>query len=149
MYYLGIDPGKNGALCVLDSHGDIVRLDKMAPTPTELRELFDRLQELQPLYCIIERVGGMPGQGGAAMFNFGYNYGQLIQCLTDYGIPHKEVVPAKWQTAEGCRGLKNESKTAHKNRIKDKAKRLYPKAKVTLATADAIMIARYALSLQV
>ena len=46
----------------------------------------------------------------------------------------------------GCRGKSGESKTAHKNRIKDMAKRKYPNVKITLATADAVMIACYALT---
>ena len=145
--YLGIDPGKHGGLCVLNSSGDIVVLHTMPQTPTDLTLLLGELYEHHsPLVCAIERVGGKPGQGGVAMFNFGYNYGQLIQCLTDSNIAHTEILPAKWQTAMGCRGKRGESKTAHKNRIKDMAKRKYPNVKITLATADAVMIACYALT---
>lgn len=145
--YLGIDPGKHGGLCVLNSSGDIVALHNMPQTPTDLKRLLGDLYVLHyPLVCAIERVGGMPGQGGAAMFAFGYNYGQLIQCLTDSNIAHTEVLPAKWQTAMGCRGKRGETKTAHKNRIKDMVSRRYPKLKITLATADAVMIACYALA---
>ena len=145
--YLGIDPGKHGGLCVLDSSGDIVALHTMPQTPTDLKQLLGNISATHsPLVCAIERVGGMPGQGGAAMFSFGYNYGQLIQCLTDSNIAHTEVLPAKWQTAMGCRGKSGEGYTAHKNRIKDMAARKFPNVKITLATADAVMIACYALT---
>ena len=146
---LGIDPGKHGGMCVLSLNGDILELHKMPATPSELNELiFHLISEYYPLQCYIERVSGMPGQGGAAMFNFGYNYGMLIQCLTDEMVPHTEVLPAKWQSAMGCRGKTGESKTAHKNRIKDIAKRKFPKEKITLATADAVMIACYGFTQQ-
>lgn len=148
MYILGIDPGKNGGLCILSTDiNDVVMLDKMPQTPTDLSNKLESIREnFWPIKCYLEKVGGMPGQGGVAMFNFGYNFGQLVQALTDYKIPHELVTPQKWQTATYCRGKSGESKTAHKNRIKDMAKRKYPNVKITLATADAVMIACYALA---
>ena len=148
MYILGIDPGKNGGLCILSTDiNDVVMLDKMPQTPTDLSNKLESIREnFWPIKCYLEKVGGMPGQGGVAMFNFGYNFGQLVQALTDYKIPHELVTPQKWQTATYCRGKSGESKTAHKNRIKDMAKRKFPNVKITLATADAVMIACYALA---
>ena len=145
MYILGIDPGKNGGLCILSTDtNDVVMLDKMPQTPTDLSNKLESIREnFWPIKCYLEKVGGMPGQGGAAMFTFGYNFGQLVQALTDYKIPHELVTPQKWQTATYCRGKSGESKTAHKNRIKDTAKRLYPQSKITLWGADAVMIAQY------
>ena len=148
MYILGIDPGKNGGLCILSTDiNDVVMLDKMPQTPTDLSNKLESIREnFWPIKCYLEKVGGMPGQGGVAMFNFGYNFGQLVQALTDYKIPHELVTPQKWQTATYCRGKSGESKTSHKNRIKDMAKRKFPNVKITLATADAVMIACYALA---
>lgn len=145
MYILGIDPGKNGGLCILSTDiNDVVMLDKMPQTPTDLSNKLESIREnFWPIKCYLEKVGGMPGQGGVAMFTFGYNFGQLVQALTDYKIPHELVTPQKWQTATYCRGKSGESKTAHKNRIKDTAKRLYPQSKITLWGADAVMIAQY------
>jgi hypothetical protein len=78
------------------------------------------------------------------MFNFGANYGALRMALTAAGIPFEEVVPGVWQ-----RGLnipprkKTEGKTAWKNRLKAKAQQLFPSVKITLATADALLIAEF------
>lgn len=41
------------------------------------------------------------------------------------------------------KGVGDETKTAFKNRLKAKASQLYPSLKVTLATADALLIATY------
>lgn len=145
MYILGIDPGKNGGLCILSTDiNDVISLEKMPQTPTDLSEKFDIIRnDFWPIKCYIEKVGGMPGEGSVGMFNFGYNFGQLIQALTDYKIPHELVTPQKWQTTMKCRGKSRESYTAHKNRIKDIAKRLHPLSKITLWGADAVMIAEY------
>lgn len=52
-----------------------------------------------------------------------------------------------WTRCERCKGIKKvggESKQSFKNRLKDKAQQLFPREKVTLATADALLIAEYA-----
>lgn len=145
MYILGIDPGKNGGLCILSTDiNDVILLEKMPQTPTDISNKLEVIRDdYWPIKCYLEKVGGMPGQGGVAMFNFGYNFGQLVQALTDYKIPHELVTPQKWQSVMNLRGKSGESKTAHKNRIKDTASRLHPLSKVTLWGADAVMIAEY------
>ena len=60
------------------------------------------------------------------------------------GIPFEEVIPRTWQKGVGItpRG-KGETKTRFKNRLKAKASQLFPKVNVTLATADALLIAEF------
>lgn len=100
-------------------------------------------------FAVIEQVGGFHRGGedrqpGSAMFKFGQSYGGLRMALTAARIPWEPCTPAKWQ-----RGLtipqktKQETPRAWKNRLKATAQRLFPGAHVTLATADAILIAEY------
>lgn len=165
--YLGIDPGAGGGLAVID--GTRVRLTPMPATEKDLWEWFEIWDPLldpeEPLsvHACLEQVGGYlkpvgtaaeatatgwAGGGaanGTAMFRFGTSYGALRMALTAAGIPWELATPAKWQRALGIPSRKkSETRTQHKNKLKSLAQRLYPQAKVTLQTADALLLAEYA-----
>jgi len=94
--------------------------------------------------AIIEKVHSMPGQGVASMFKFGMGYGQLRMALVSASISFETVTPRTWQKAFGIiPRAKTESKTDFKNRLKAKAQELFPKANMTLAVCDAVLIAEY------
>lgn len=98
------------------------------------------------VFAVIERVSGYVGeaQPGSAAFKFGQSYGGLRMALVAAGIPFEEVTPQVWQRKMGVTPRrKDESKTAWKNRLKAKAQQLYPGVKVTLATADALLLAEF------
>ena len=77
---MGIDPGKNGGIAVFSMDiGKVVEVIKMPETPQELLQ-FLRLYSINAV-CYLEKVGGMPGQGGSAMFNFGKGFGHLEMAL--------------------------------------------------------------------
>lgn len=145
--YLGIDPGKNGGLAIVGAREDAT---KMPGTERDLWDCFARLAEdtgLHP-HAVIEKVGGYirgsQGNIGSAMFNFGVGYGMLKMALVAAHIPFEEVTPRTWQKSVGISPKrKAESKQQFKNRIKGIAQRLFPNLQVTLATADALLIAEY------
>lgn len=144
--YLGIDPGKAGGLAALI--GDRVILSKMPDTEKDVLDWFERVSiEPSPLtYAAIEKVWGHIGQNqpGSRMFNFGWGYGGLRMALLAYQIPFEEVTPRTWQKVLGIPSKKKvETKTHWKNRLKAVAQRLFPKEDVTLATADALLIAEF------
>lgn len=140
--YLGIDPGASGGLAV--------RCDgyamgyKMPETERDLSNLF---AELWPgiNMALIERVHSFPGQGVASSFTFGQNYGFLRGMLIAYDIPFEEVTPQRWQKALGIPPSRGKSKTEHKNILKGVAQQLFPALHITLATADSLLIAEYAM----
>ena len=78
--FLGIDPGKKGAIAALDSSGEIVALARFSEAETDGRialivgDLIAALPEAQ-ICATIEKVGAMPGQGVTSMFSFGRAYG--------------------------------------------------------------------------
>lgn len=133
--YIGIDPGKSGAIAAL--YDDIYPcLCKLSQTDTDVYDWL-RGHDLSIATAVIERVHSMPKQGVASSFKFGTSYGFLIGVLTACKIPYRMVTPQVWQKAMGClsRGDKNTTKAA--------AQRLWPQVKVTHATADALLIAEY------
>lgn len=145
--YIGIDPGASGGLVAL-LEGDKVS----SPMPKTERGLWEFINEYNPGAChepfaVIEKVGGFI-QGnpspGSAMFKFGASYGGLRMALTAAGIPFEEVTPQRWQKGMGIPPRKKkETKGQFKNRLKQRACQLFPFGKITLATADAFLIATY------
>lgn len=141
--YIGIDPGKNGGIAVLDAEGGVLDLTKMPETPRELLDFLEKWKENS--FCTLERVGGMPGNGGSAMFNFGKGFGHLQMALLALEIPTEDVTPNKWEKTYQLGTSGKFSKTEWKNRLKAKAQQLFPSLgrKITLATCDALLIAEY------
>lgn len=140
---IGIDPGVAGGIGVYSiTQGRLIMAIKMPETPTDLLA-FLKLHSLNSK-CYLEKVGGIPGNGANAMFNFGRGYGHLEMALLACRIPTETVTPQKWQKEFqlGGRG-KTMSKTEWKNKLKAKAQQLFPTFNVTLATCDAMLIALY------
>lgn len=140
---IAIDPGKNGGIAIYSSERNkLVEVVKMPPTPQELLS-FLRLYQFNSV-CYLERVGGLPGMGGSAMFNFGKGFGHIEMALLCAKIPTNEVLPQKWQKflSLGTKGSKSTSEW--KNKLKARAEQLFPDAgEITLATSDALLILRY------
>jgi hypothetical protein len=146
--YVGIDPGASGGLAVLSPvHPYVVA----TPMPKTGRDVYDWLcAHATGAIGMIEKVGGFIRVGGKnvgpgpAMFKFGVSVGHLQAFLIALGVPFEEVTPKRWQRALGIapRG-RTETKVQWKSRLKDFAQRRFPDIKVTLATADALLLALY------
>lgn len=137
---IGIDPGKNGGIAVM-SDDVLLSVQKMPPTP---KDLFDALQEHKDAQmCYLEKVGGMPGNGGPSMFNFGKGYGNIEMALIALKIPFTTVTPQKWQKEYQLGVSKGLTTTQWKNKLREKAQQLFPFVSIKLWGADALLIARY------
>lgn len=141
--YIGIDPGKHGGIAVMEADGDVLEVVKMPETPQDLLDFLEQYSE--DSFCTLERVGGMPGNGGSAMFNFGKGYGHLQMALLALHIPTEDVTPNKWEKTYQLGSSGKYTKTEWKNRLKAKAQQMFPhlSKKVTLATCDALLICEY------
>lgn len=151
--YIGIDPGAGGGLAFIayyrGSH-KVLETTPMPPTEKDICEWLDnnsynnRTEDTTGTYAIIEKVHSMPKQGVASTFKFGMNYGFLRGCLIALGISFQEVTPRQWMKALGIRTRKKtETPTQWKNYLKGLAQQEFPEEKVTLKTADALLIAKY------
>lgn len=147
MQYLGIDPGKSGAITVIDwwekdsllgkSTETTITSCKLTETELDIWKWLENNVDVLNAVATIENVHSMPKQGVASAFTFGKNFGFLIGLLTASSIPYKFVTPQKWQKGMQCMtgGDKNISKAA--------AQRLWPRIKMTHAIADSLLIAEY------
>lgn len=151
--YLGIDPGASGGIGVVGPEDAALGV----PLPATLKDLWDWVSARRPrqglvgrVFAVIEKntgyTGGKSGRGnpGSTMFKFGVNTGAYLMALTAAGVPFEEVAPMVWQRGLGIPSRKkHENKTQWKNRLKGAAQRLFPGTTITLATADALLIAEY------
>lgn len=91
MIYIGIDPGKSGAMA-------IIRSDSVEVIPFDQEKYRDKLGEItQSAFCAVEKVGAMPKQGVVSSFEFGRNAGFIDGLLWAYKIPCKLVTPQTWK----------------------------------------------------
>lgn len=106
MIYIGIDPGKDGAMAII--YPD----EKPIICPFAV-DVYDKALQAAKIagqsVCCLERVGAMPGQGVTSMFKFGENFGFIQGILTSYGIPYELVTPQKWKKEFQITGDKNSS----------------------------------------
>lgn len=146
---LGIDPGdKHGGIAVLGTGSNNVKLFNMPPTFADIYQLLKTIRDqcAGELVCYLEDVGkGIPGQSSSVTANFGRHNGHLEMALYALEIPTVKVTPAKWMKYYSNQvGTKSGlTVTEWKNKLKGLAQTLYPSEKITLSTADAILIANY------
>lgn len=147
--FIGIDPGMSGGIGVIIDDGMTFSSTAypMPETERDVWDLFETISKHPNPTAVIEKVGVMPGQGISSGFKFGQGYGALRMALIGNKIPYIDVTPAKWQQAIGIASRGEKSKTEHKNVLKAKAQREHPHIKITLKTADAILLAGYLKSL--
>lgn len=141
MSILAIDPGKSGGFAWRDYLGN-ARAVKMPPED----ELAGLIESIGPERAVLEKVGGfIQGQNlpSSRMFTFGENYGLLRGVLRGLKIPFAVVTPQSWQRGLGCRFRRSMEAREWKPYLKKLAQARFPLLKVTLKTADALLILRY------
>lgn len=107
MRVLGIDPGANGALAlldgasltVLDMPAIAIRRGKGDKTEVDGYTLASVLSDLRPDVAYIELVGGFQGQSASAAFNFGRAAGAPEYQLMALGVRVERVSPLRWKRA--------------------------------------------------
>jgi crossover junction endodeoxyribonuclease RuvC len=145
---IGIDPGMDGALAVVDADGHLEALEDMPTVATRQGKRQVNIPELAHLLrhhgrdatVKLEQVGARPGQGVTSMFNFGMGYGAVQGVIQTLGLPMTLVTPTAWKRAAGIQGT-------DKDYARTRALQLYPDAdlarKKDIGRADALLIARY------
>ena len=153
MKIIGIDPGLNGAIAVLEDNKvkEIFDVPVMPEGKKNKRQLNsaqlvkllkDIISNDQEITVIVENVSAMPGQGVTSMFNFGQTFGAIKGVCAALGLPIFFVRPAKWKKHFD---LINSSKDASRT----KAIEMYPSLSDQLSKkkdvnkSDAILIARF------
>lgn len=142
---IAIDPGQSGgivtgsktlgvgptAFSMPATDADIA--EKLTPPKDWAWE--DKVAYLEDLVKFAGR--NMPS---SSMAVYASNWGFIKGVLTAHGYRIVIVPPKKWQKVLGLGTATGQSKTDWKNKLKQMAQQLYPQVKVTLSTADALLI---------
>lgn len=152
MIFIGIDPGVRGGIAVISN--DLVYVEPIPDTEKELWQLLSAYggEDIRDnVYVTIEKVQGYIGKDkgqsglGRSMFTFGYQYGIATMAVVASGIREdhfQKIPPKKWQNPF-LEGYSKMPYRQRKNRLKEIAASLFPTIKITLAVADALLIAEY------
>jgi hypothetical protein len=167
--YIGIDPGAGGGLACLGPTLSKSTASRQTPSsyavaikmPDTDAAILNWLRSHKAglggtTFVIMEKVGGYVNRTergfsadhrakGHLMFNFGDINGALrMAVVAAVGRPPIMVQPAVWQRALGIppRG-KREPQGKFKTRLKRLAQELFPAIRVTLSTADALLITEF------
>ena len=153
MIIIGIDPGINGAISIIENK----KIIEVYDTPTmidgkknkrqingaQVTNIFkERLNGEKEVVVVVEHVNAMPGQGVTSMFNFGQSFGVIKGICAALNLPIYFVRPAKWKKHF------NLIKT-NKDASRTKVIEVYPEISSNLHRkkdsnrADAILIALY------
>ena len=108
MKIIGIDPGLNGAIAVLQDNKvkEIFDVPVMPEGKKNKRQLNsaqlvkllkDIIHDNEEIVVVVENVSAMPGQGVTSMFNFGQTFGAIKGICAALGLPIFFVRPAKWK----------------------------------------------------
>jgi hypothetical protein len=147
---IGIDAGASGGIA-WQYAGGMAAVEAMPATEGEVIDLLRDLALIDQSTAgvtrtaYIEKVGGyIAGRPapGSRMFNFGRNYGLLMGGLIASGYRIEEVTPQSWMKTLGLNLPSTLTRTARKNKLKERARQLFPAIgkKITLKTADALLI---------
>jgi hypothetical protein len=145
---LGIDPGLGGGLAIL--YGD--EPPRCCRTPIGHQNVLDLLRRItDPCFAVLEKIPcAIYGSDKSSMAKLFGSYTAWGMALTACGIPYVEIMASGWQKALGIPARRKEGKVVvesrpqWKGRLRDEARRRFPEIKVTLAVADALLIADYA-----
>ena len=107
MVFVGIDPGKSGAIAVID--GDGKSLGHSVFSWQEYDMIIKHTVSQDNCLAIVEQVHAMPKQGVSSCFTFGQNFGFIQGLLFANNCPFQEVSPVKWKKYFGLNKDKNAS----------------------------------------
>ena len=166
MIYIGIDPGKKGAIAVIRNVEPKIKIYDMP-----LKENGDidsnkllyllRNYEYDLSFCVLEKAQAMRKhgavQGAVSSFTYGIGYGKILATLDSLKkqLQYKEVHPMSWKKEFSLTSKKEEKLTSkdRKELSEKKALELFPNQKRRFYTkrgklldgrVEALLIARYA-----
>lgn len=148
--WVGIDPGAQGALAVLDERNAIEWWD-YPNSQAEVAQIIRRVQvEWEVAGCVLEKPMSLPKNGKPQLLQQGINFGIWWGMVLLAGWPHEVVSPQKWRRNAGYPVGDPKEIKKHSCRL---AERFYPKVAGDVwsakggardGRAEAILMARFA-----
>ena len=150
---IGIDPGKSGGIAVYTG-GNII---EALPCPGSPGDMADSVNSIVNNFAIdgiansnvlvaIENVHAFPTDGRSSAFKFGTNFGTWLGICAANKLKVEFISPIVWMKTYRehiVYGDIPKDKSERKRHLKLLAISYFKDARVTLKTADAILIAKY------
>jgi crossover junction endodeoxyribonuclease RuvC len=152
MRVLGVDPGINGGLSVIEITDaaapvlvgciDIPVIGFGAKERVDVAAIRNFIEEHKPIRALIERAQAMPRQGASSGFKYGRAVGAIEATIALCSLPAEIIEPSTWKRHWHLPGKDKESG-------RQKALQLFPNAHAALARkrdhgrAEAALIALY------
>jgi crossover junction endodeoxyribonuclease RuvC len=157
MIYIGIDPGLNGGVGILNTHSGSQAVfdtptmivsgakEKRVYNTVEMSRILQPYEKftLHDVLVVLESVHSMPKQGVASSFSFGQGLGMWQGIIAAYGLPLEMPSPQRWKKEI----LADQGKDKDASRAK--AVQLFPSLASQFARvrddgrAEAILMAEY------
>jgi hypothetical protein len=154
-HVLGIDPGESGGYAVLDSNFEVISVSKYQSETDMVAEL-KAWRGVKDICAVIEDVHASPIMNPASAFAFGDNFGAWRGAAKAVGLTIFGLRPQQWQSCypgmlpELKETAPDKRRREHKNNLRNLANTLAGRSEnpavFTLATCDAYLIARAALT---
>ncbi len=140
-HYIGIDPGKKGAIALLNKDELILTVADM---PDTIPNMWDFIMNLPDIRAAVIEKPFYPRQCGTKnVATMAYNFGILKACLSIRGIPAIEVTPQKWKASLNVASNKDEARRRASDFFPDYADQW--KLKKHDGRAESALIAWYAM----
>ena len=145
--FVGIDPGKNGGVAVINEvpNYETTIAFRCPKTPLEMAYTLVSTIPSDVAYSdvlvTVEHVHAMPKNGVVSMFSFGQNLGQWEGILGAFELNVAYCGPRIWMQHYDCKpGM---DKKERKRYLRGIAENLFPNIKMTFNISDALLIANY------
>lgn len=130
MIFLGIDPGLDGGVAIIDDDGllTLYKTPVIGGKEYDIRgmsEILEKGTTARSAFAVIENQISMPGQGLTSTLQTGKGFGIWLGLLSGLGIPYQVVQARQWQS-KLFTGVKGNLDTKEKSEVI--AKRLFPRA---------------------
>ena len=130
-FVVGVDPGRTGAVAVLDRDGDleaVFPLDVFGTEPNAM-EFAAQLEAIGPVsevFVGIEEPFANNRASSVSQMNQGIGYGVLLGVIGAGGYRHERIKPVDWKRSLGLPMGKDLTTAQKKNNSREWASRLWP-----------------------
>lgn len=95
--YIGVDPGKKGAMAIMGYSNTTGERYMMKIIPFDPQEYIKTLKQFNGATVCIEQVHSLPHEGVKSVWSFGQTYGWLLGVLDAVGLSYQTVSPNLWK----------------------------------------------------
>lgn len=143
---VGIDPGKNGAICIMDKDEKIIELMDLSDEPELIIYPLLIKYKASIKRVALEKVGAQAKDGRVSIFSFGVNVGRIKSACRLVGVDVFEVTPRLWQSWCNVYGTGDETKKRAFSIVSQKygeSPFLGPRGGLKDGRCDSVLIAAY------